>query len=46
VTPLGRKVPRWLMVPLLGAVFVGVAAGAAILVLDGFIGLGVGWRWG
>lgn len=45
VTAAGRRVPRKLMLVCLAAMVVGVGAGAAVLVLDGFIGLGVGWKW-
>jgi hypothetical protein len=45
VTSLGRRVPRALMLPVLIGMFLAVAAGAAIMMVDGFIGIGVGWRW-
>jgi FtsH-binding integral membrane protein len=46
VTPMGRRVPRNLMLLMLGAAFAGLGAGAVILIVDGFTGLfGVGWRW-
>jgi hypothetical protein len=45
VTPLGRKVPRALMLLVLAGMTFAVVGGAGIMVLDGFIGLGVGWRW-
>lgn len=45
VTPAGRRVPRPLMLLALTGMVVGVGAGAGVVVLDGFIGLGVGWRW-
>lgn len=45
VTRAGRQVPRVLMLTALAGVFAAVGAGAAVMVVDGFIGLGVGWRW-
>ncbi|MFD7155547.1 hypothetical protein ACFV9C_13160 [Kribbella sp. NPDC059898] len=45
VTSLGRRLPRWVILIALAAVVLPVAAGAAIMSLDGFIGLGIGWRW-
>lgn len=45
VTAWGRRVPRVLMLVALAGMVVGVGAGAAVLVLDGFIGLGIGWQW-
>lgn len=45
VTPLGRRVPRALMLLVLAGMTFAVIGGAGIMVLDGFIGLGVGWRW-
>ncbi len=45
VTRVGRRVPRPLMLAVLGCALLGVGAGAAIVAADGFIGLGVGWQW-
>ncbi|MFG2058196.1 hypothetical protein ACGFI9_29660 [Micromonospora sp. NPDC048930] len=45
VTRLGRRVPRTLMLPVLAGMFLAVASGAGIMMLDGFVGIGVGWRW-
>lgn len=46
VTPwVLRKVPRALMLAVLAVMAPAVVGGAGIMVLDGFIGLGVGWRW-
>ncbi|GAA4426870.1 hypothetical protein GCM10023169_26140 [Georgenia halophila] len=45
VTRVGRAVPRPLMLAALGLTALAFAAGAAVLVLDGFVGLGVGWQW-
>lgn len=40
-----RTVPRPLMLVVLTGMALAVLGGAGIMVLDGFIGLGVGWRW-
>jgi len=45
VTRVGRRVPRVPMLVVLAGVLVAVGAGAAVMVADGFIGLGVGWSW-
>jgi hypothetical protein len=45
VTPLGRRVPRAVMLLALTGMLLAVGGGAGIMVLDGFVGLGVGWRW-
>lgn len=45
VTSVGRRVPRVLMLLVLAGMLVAVGAGAAIVVVDGFVGLGVGWHW-
>ncbi|HEY3508441.1 MULTISPECIES: hypothetical protein [Kribbella] len=45
VTSIGRRIPRPLMLVALTALVLPVAAGGGIMALDGFIGLGVGWRW-
>ncbi|MBB5076069.1 hypothetical protein [Nonomuraea endophytica] len=45
VTKVGRRVPRPLMLAVLGVVFLGVGAGMVVMIADGFFGLGVGWRW-
>lgn len=45
VTRAGRRMPRPLMVLALLGLAVGAGAGAVVFVLDGFIGLGVGWQW-
>jgi hypothetical protein len=45
VSPLGLRVPRTpaliVLVVLLGT----VGYGAGVLIVDGFVGVGVGWRW-
>ncbi|GAA0543715.1 hypothetical protein A8924_5969 [Saccharopolyspora erythraea NRRL 2338] len=38
-------IPRTLMLLALVGMSLAVGAGAAIMVVDGLIGLGVGWRW-
>lgn len=45
VTPLGRRVSRAVMLPALAGMLLAVGGGAVIMILDGFVGLGVGWRW-
>jgi hypothetical protein len=45
VTALGRKVPRTLMLLVLVGMLLAVGAGAMIMIVDGFVGIGVGWRW-
>lgn len=45
VTSVGRRVPRVLMLLVLAGALVAVGAGATIMVVDGFVGLGVGWQW-
>ncbi len=45
VTALGRRVPRAVMLLALTGMLVAVGGGAGIMVLDGFVGFGVGWRW-
>ncbi|MET9315329.1 hypothetical protein ABZX12_26230 [Kribbella sp. NPDC003505] len=42
---VGLKAPRRLMLPALVLLTLSVGAGAAIVVIDGFIGLGLGWHW-
>ena len=45
VTPLGRRAPRAVMLAALAGMLLAVGGGALIMILDGFVGLGVGWRW-
>ncbi|MFC4116281.1 hypothetical protein [Nonomuraea zeae] len=45
VTALGRRVPRTLMLLVLAGMLPAVGGGAGIMILDGFVGIGVGWRW-
>lgn len=45
VTALGRKVPRPLMLLVLAGMLLAVVGGAGIMIVDGFVGIGVGWRW-
>ncbi|MEO3779229.1 hypothetical protein ABGB16_20760 [Micromonospora sp. B11E3] len=45
VTPLGRRVSRTLMLLLLAGMLLAVGAGALIMIVDGFVGIGVGWQW-
>lgn len=45
VTPLGRKVPRTVMLGVLAGMLLAVGGGAMIMIVDGFVGIGVGWTW-
>ncbi|MEO3930266.1 hypothetical protein ABGB07_41420 [Micromonosporaceae bacterium B7E4] len=45
VTPLGRRVPRALMLLGLAGMLLAVGGGAVMMILDGFAGIGIGWRW-
>lgn len=45
VTAAGRRVPPPLMAVLLAVLTAGTLAGASIMVLDGLVGLGIGWSW-
>lgn len=45
VTALGRRVPRTLMLLVLAGMLAAVGGGAGIMIVDGFVGLGVGWQW-
>ncbi|MEO3783016.1 hypothetical protein ABGB12_06795 [Actinocorallia sp. B10E7] len=45
VTAPGRRVPRTLMLLLLGGMLLAVGGGAGIMIVDGFVGIGVGWQW-
>lgn len=45
VSRVGRWLPQGLMLAALGVAFVGFGAGAAVMVADGFVGIGVGWQW-
>ncbi|NUS06517.1 MAG: hypothetical protein HOV97_28625 [Nonomuraea sp.] len=45
VTTLGRRVPRRVMLLVLAAMLLTVGGGAGIMIVDGFVGVGVGWQW-
>lgn len=45
VTAAGRRVPRGLMLLVLAGMLMAVGGGTGIMILDGFVGIGVGWRW-
>ncbi|MGW5191108.1 hypothetical protein ACWEOO_17785 [Kribbella sp. NPDC004138] len=45
VSPFGRRVPRKLLLAGVLLLAIGVGAGAVVMVLDGFVGLGIGWQW-
>ncbi|GAA3560221.1 hypothetical protein GCM10022419_046060 [Nonomuraea rosea] len=45
VTALGRRVPRTLMLFVLAGMLLAVGGGGGIMIVDGFVGMGVGWQW-
>lgn len=45
VTALGRRLPRTFMLIVLAGMLLAVGGGAGIMIVDGFVGIGVGWRW-
>ena len=45
VTALGRRVPRMFMLLVLVGMLLAVGGGAGIMIVDGFVGIGVGWQW-
>ncbi|MEU5861240.1 hypothetical protein ABZ815_08720 [Nonomuraea sp. NPDC047529] len=45
VTAVGRRLPRGVVLAALAVMLAAVGGGAGIMILDGFVGLGVGWRW-
>ena len=45
VVPFGRRVPRTLMLLVLTGALVAIGYGAGVMIVDGFAGVGVGWRW-
>jgi hypothetical protein len=45
VTSVGRRVPRQLMWLALAALVLAAVGGGGIMIVDGFVGLGVGWQW-
>ncbi|MFD1930962.1 MULTISPECIES: hypothetical protein [Nonomuraea] len=45
VTALGRRVPRTLMLLVLVGMSLAVGGGAGIMIVDAFVGMGVGWQW-
>lgn len=45
VTASGRRVPRTLMLLVLVGMLLAVGGGAGIMIVDGFVGIGVGWQW-
>jgi hypothetical protein len=45
VMPLKLMAPRRVMLPVLVVMLLAVGYGAGIMVVDGFVGIGVGWRW-
>lgn len=45
VAPLGLRVPRTPALIVLVVVLGAVGYGAGVMIVDGFVGVGVGWRW-
>ncbi len=45
VSPLGHRVRRTLTLLVLAVLLVAVGYGAGVMIVDGFVGIGVGWRW-
>ncbi|WP_239647931.1 hypothetical protein [Nocardiopsis ganjiahuensis] len=45
VTPVGRRVPRSLMLVLLAVALVGLGSGAVMIAAGGFFGIGADWQW-
>ncbi|MFI9592952.1 hypothetical protein [Nonomuraea sp. NPDC052265] len=45
VTAVGRRLPRGAVLAVLAVMLAAVGGGAGIMILDGFVGIGVGWRW-
>ncbi|WP_433160942.1 hypothetical protein [Kribbella sp. CA-247076] len=45
ISSRARAVPRPLMVAVLAVMTLAVVGGGGVMALDGFVGLGVGWRW-
>lgn len=45
VTAAGRRLPRAALLAVLAVMLAALGGGAGIMILDGFVGLGVGWRW-
>lgn len=45
VATLWRAAPRTVLLPILVGMLLAVLGGAGIMVVDGFVGVGIGWRW-
>ncbi len=45
VVPAGRRVPRVLMLALLGVALVGLGSGVVMIAAGGFFGIGADWQW-
>ncbi|MFI7063373.1 hypothetical protein ACIBL3_20490 [Kribbella sp. NPDC050124] len=45
VTTPGRGVPRRLMLVVLAIMTLAVLGGGGVMLVDGFVGIGVGWQW-
>lgn len=44
-TVLGDRVPRTPLLFVLAVVLLAVGYGTGVMIVDGFVGVGVGWRW-
>jgi hypothetical protein len=45
VTGVGRRVPKVVGLSVLAVMLAAVLGGAGVMVVDGFIGVGIGWQW-
>lgn len=45
VSPWARRLPRTPVLLVLAAVLAAVGYGTGVMIVDGFVGAGVGWRW-
>ncbi|MEV0290059.1 MULTISPECIES: hypothetical protein [unclassified Kribbella] len=45
VSARGRGVPRPLMLVVLAVMTLAVLGGGGVMLVDGFVGIGVGWQW-
>ncbi|HEX4818456.1 MAG TPA: hypothetical protein VFV66_37440 [Nonomuraea sp.] len=45
VTPLAHKIPRTVMLLALAGTLLATGSGATIMIVDGFVGIGIGWQW-
>ncbi|NUR91345.1 MAG: hypothetical protein HOY71_45355 [Nonomuraea sp.] len=45
VTATGQRVPRPIMLLMLALMGLAITGGGAIMAVDGFVGVGIGWSW-